>query len=171
MKKLIFILTMLFSLIASAEKVNNTFWVENQEGLPMINAKNNAYAYASIAGCLDNELRLESYNLPVTSLRSLIEGKIWVDSKKIKIFLGKFHLTGRYSRMVLSVDNAFIDELRAGNTLYVQWPVPNGNLFIEKYSLLNVTKVLDIYTQKCVNEKNDWFKGKKGTTYFKVEEL
>jgi hypothetical protein len=170
MKTLLFLIAITLSFMSNAQEVNSDFWVNDQKGVPKIRSENNVNAYITIAGCIDKELWLDDYSLPVRKLKKPIKGKIWVDTNKTKYFSDMFFLKDSTARMSLYVPDAFIYELRSGKTLYVQWSIQGGLLYTERYSLINVSKTLDRYNWKCIEARPDWFKSRLGRKYLKVIE-
>lgn len=171
MKHLLLATALTLATTTASAEVNNSYWTNNKHGLSMVQEDASGLQFASFETCGGDLHGITFYDADMTYKGegyAVPEIKVRVDKETIHTFeqveILKSEIKG--IKYILLADNLLLAEMKAGNTMRVQY---NGK-HVETYSLIGFTRaVANAPRPSWCDEPsdNDYFQDSNGNEYFR----
>jgi hypothetical protein len=164
MKRYLTVLITTLSMATAAESLNTRNWVNNDHNLPSVISHNNSQGFVLISNCEKPIINFYDTSMKEVDMPFRVSGKIRIDTNAVRSFEADFTWSeGRFARLSMTIDPEFVNQLKKGHTLRVQWPSNVGGSIVEEYNLKGFTETYTRFKSSC----NTWFEPlQAGKDYF-----
>lgn len=171
MKRLLLATALSVSAMTATAAINSSYWTVNNNGLPVVQEDSGGLQFVVFETCNAGLHGITFYDAKMEYKGegyTIAEMKLRVDKKTIHTFSDVDVLESEVkgAKYLLLVDDKVLSEMRAGNTMRIQY---NGE-HVETYSLIGFTRAVNDAPRPAWCDEpsdDDYFQDSKGNEYFR----